>query len=161
MMRAKSLVKARDRIVLWKLKITRAASYLSIANSFMILFVFAKELYSVPWIASRFSFREFVGVTYTLAVIGFVLLAELDWHFMFKREQSYALTRNPLLPAQCFMIEYLLQKAIEEGRISENEAKNVLSSLTLAGCDLGQDGNKRFQGASGMNNEEENVKKLW
>ncbi|WP_238516183.1 hypothetical protein [Thermococcus gammatolerans] len=136
MIKTKSLIKARDRIVLWKLKITRAASYLSIANSFMILFVFAKELYSVPWIALGFSFREFVGVTYALAVVGFMLLAELDWHFMFKREQSYALTRNPLLPAQCFMIEYLLQKAIEEGKICEKEAERVLSSLTLAGCDL-------------------------
>lgn len=137
-MRARSLAKARDRVVLWKLKITRAASYLSIVNSFMILFVFASELYSVPWIASRFSFREFVGVTYALAVVGFLLLAELDWHFMFKREQSYALTRNPLLPAQCFMVEYLLQKAVEERKISEEDARRILSSLKLAGCDLPQ-----------------------
>ena len=138
MMRTKSLAKARDRVVLWKLKITRAASYLSIVNSFMILFVFASELYSVPWIGSRFSFREFIAVTYILAVIGFLLLAELDWRFMFKREQSYALTRNPLLPAQCFMVEYLLQKALKEGKISEDEARNVVSSLKLAGCDLPQ-----------------------
>jgi len=129
------LVKTRDLVVLWKLKITRAASYLSVANSFMILFVFVKELYSVPWIMERFSFREFVGISYLLAIIGFVILAQLDWHFMYKREQSYALTRNPLLPAQCFTARYLLEKAIEEGSISEEDARKVLSSLQLAGCE--------------------------
>jgi hypothetical protein len=129
------LVRTRDLVVLWKLKITRAASYLSVANSFMILFVFVKELYSVPWIAARFSFREFVGISYLLAIIGFIVLAQLDWHFMYKREQSYALTRNPLLPAQCFTARYLLEKAIEEGSISEEETRKILSSLQLAGCD--------------------------
>lgn len=130
----RKLVGARDRVVLWKLKITRAASYLSIANSFMILFVFAKELYSVPWIGRHFTFREFMVIAYTIAVLGFIVLAEVDWHFMYKREQSYALTRNPLLPAQCFMSEYLLEKALEEGRISREEAEKILSSLRLAGC---------------------------
>lgn len=133
-MRVRDLVRVRDRVVLWKLKITRAASYLSIANSFMILFVFAKELYAVPWVGEHFSFRSFVMTTYTLAVIGFIALAEIDWHFMYKREQSYALTRNPLLPAQCFMIEYLLEKALEEGRISRGTAEKVISSLKLADC---------------------------
>ncbi len=128
------LVGARDKVVLWKLKITRAASYLSIVNSFMILFVFAKELYSVPWIGEHFTFREFMVIAYALAVLGFIILAELDWHFMYKREQSYALTRNPLLPAQCFMSEYLLENALKEGRISVEEAEKVLSSLRLAGC---------------------------
>ncbi|ASJ02487.1 hypothetical protein A3L09_04065 [Thermococcus profundus] len=136
-MDVKKLVKARDRVVLWKLKITRAASYLSIANSFMILFVFAKELYSIPWIAENFSFREFVLLAYGLAVVGFIALAEIDWHFMYKREQSYALTRNPLLPAQCFTAEYLLEKAAEEGRITEEEAEKIMASLRLAGCPQG------------------------
>ncbi|AMQ18376.1 hypothetical protein [Thermococcus peptonophilus] len=132
----RKLVRTRDLLVLWKLKITRAASYLSIANSFMILFVFVKELYSVPWIAERFSFREFVGIAYALAIVGFIVLAQLDWHFMYKREQSYALTRNPLLPAQCFTTLYLLEKAVEEGRITEEEARRVIASLQLAGCDI-------------------------
>jgi hypothetical protein len=132
----RKLVKTRDLLVLWKLKITRAAGYLSIANSFMILFVFVKELYSVPWIAKAFSFREFVGIAYALAIVGFIILAQLDWHFMYKREQSYALTRNPLLPAQCFTTLYLLEKAIEEVRITEEEARRVMVSLQLAGCDV-------------------------
>jgi hypothetical protein len=134
-MNLRKLVRTRDLVVLWKLKITRAASYLSVANSFMILFVFVKELYSIPWIAERFSFREFVGISYLLAIVGFVILAQLDWHFMYKREQSYALTRNPLLPAQCFTARYLLEKAIEEGSISEEETRKILSSLQLAGCE--------------------------
>ncbi|NJF25532.1 hypothetical protein [Thermococcus sp. Bubb.Bath] len=129
------LVRTRDLVVLWKLKITRAASYLSVANSFMILFVSVKELYSVPWRAAWSSFREFVGISYLLAIIGFIILAQLDWHFMYKREQSYVLTRNPLLPAQCFTARYLLEKAIKDGSIIEEEARKVVSSLGLAGCE--------------------------
>ncbi|NJE43496.1 hypothetical protein [Thermococcus sp. GR6] len=133
-MEVKHLVKARDNVVLWKLKITRAASYLSIVNSFMILFVFAKSLYGWAFIAERFTFAEFIAIAYGLALVGFLTLAELDWRFMYKREQSYALTRNPLLPGQCFTIEYLLEKGLEEGRINEDEANRIRTSLRLAGC---------------------------
>lgn len=133
-MDVRKLVKARDRVVLWKLKITRAAGYLSVVNSFMILFVFAKELYSIPWIGGHFSFREFMVVAYGLAVVGFIVLAELDWHFMFKREQSYTLMRNPLLPAQCATYRYLLRKALKEGELSEEEVRRIESAMILAGC---------------------------
>ncbi len=128
------LVKTRDLVVPRKLKIARAASYLSVANSFMILFVFVKELYSVPGISERFSFREFVDISYFLAIMGFIVMTRLDWHFMYKGEQSYALTRSPRLPAQCFTALYPLEKALKGGSISEEDARKVLSSLQLAGC---------------------------
>lgn len=126
----------RDLLVLWKLKIMRVVSYFSIVNSFMIFFVFVKEFYLVLWIVERFLFREFVGIVYVLVIVGFIVLVQFDWYFMYKREQSYVLIRNLFFLVQCFMILYFFEKVVEEGRIIEEEVRRVIVFFQLVGCDV-------------------------
>ncbi|HDD68943.1 MAG TPA: hypothetical protein ENG61_01120 [Candidatus Korarchaeota archaeon] len=110
------LSRARDLLALWKVKLARATGYLTLINSFMLLFLFAQQIYGIPWVQEHFSFTTFVCIAYLLGIIAFLLLAELDWRFIFLKESGYITSKQPAMITECFRSAYMLHKAKEEGK---------------------------------------------
>ena len=127
------LVEIRDFFTLWKLKVSRASGYLSIANSMMLLYIFAKQLYDWPFISTRFEFRTFIALAYGVGVALFFLIAEVDWRFIFRREVGFQANRNPLLITECFRSAYMLHQARAEGKDISKAFERLRLSFKLAG----------------------------
>jgi len=123
-----SLIKLRDLAVLWKIKIQRVMGYVSLVNSSMILFLFAQQLHEWPFIKNHISFKAFIITAYLLGILGVLIMAEIDWKFLFRREVGYNVSRNPIAITECLRSAYILHK-MKEGGI---DISDVFEKLRLA-----------------------------
>lgn len=125
--------KLRNILTLWKLKLMRASMYLSLLNTFMLLFLFSRQLYEINFISNNINFPTFIIVSYCFVVFGFLLLSELDWKYIFKTEQGFQAYRNPLTIISCFNSAYLLYKAKQEGKAIERVFEHIKDSYKMSG----------------------------
>lgn len=129
------VVRIRDVLVLWKIKVQRVMGYVSLANSSMILFLFAQQLYKWPFIKNHISFKAFIITAYFLGILGVLIMAEIDWKFLFKREVGYNVSRNPIAVTECLRSVYILHKMKEEGKDIGDVFKKLRLAFYLAGCE--------------------------
>ncbi len=122
-----------EMLPLWKLRITRAAGYLSIVNTLMLLYVFSKQLYDWPFVREHFEFRQFVALAYSLALIGFIILAEIDWHYIYRREIGFQVSRNPMAVTECFRSAFMLYQAEQAGKDVGKAFQKLRKAFRLAG----------------------------
>lgn len=127
------LSKVRDTLTLWKVKITRASGYLSIINTFMLLYLFTQQIYQLPLIKGHFSGKTFFLLVYLVAFVGFLILAELDWRFVYLRESGFHTSKQPAMITECFRSAYLLYKAKEEGKDIASAFEKLRLAFRLTG----------------------------
>jgi len=127
------LAKVRDVLTFWKVKLTRASSYLTVINSLMLLYLFAQQIYGIPCIQEHFEFATFMAITYAAGVIGFVILAEFDWRYVFLKESGFITSKQPAMITECFRSAYLLHKAKQEGNDVRAVFKKLRNAFRISG----------------------------
>jgi len=127
------LSKGRDLLALWKVKLARATGYLTLINSLMLLYLFTQQIYSVPWIQERFTFATFVMIAYALGILGFVVLAELDWRYVFLKESGFITSKQPAMVMECFRSAYLLHRAKAEGNDVSEAFERLRKAFKISG----------------------------
>ena len=127
------LSRARDLLALWKVKLARATSYLTLINSFMLLFLFAQQIYGISWIQEHFAFATFVTITYALGILGFIVLAELDWRYVFLKESGFITSKQPAMVTECFRSAYLLHRAKQEGNDVSEAFEKLRRAFKISG----------------------------
>lgn len=86
-----------DTLARWKVKYQRATGYIALATFLIVLYGLIRELHASPFFPIRMEFWMFVVLFFGLAAIGIVILADLDWRYIFLKEQAQGILKNPLL----------------------------------------------------------------
>lgn len=92
----------------WKVKYQRATGYIALGTFVIVLYGLVRDLHASPFFPFRMPFWVFILVFFGLAAAGIVILADLDWRFIFMNEQAQSTLKNPLLYTIIFQSAWLL-----------------------------------------------------
>ncbi len=92
----------------WKVKYQRATSYIALGTFAIVLYGLVRDLHASPFFPVMMPFWMFVVIFFGLAAVGIVILADLDWRFIFMQEQAQSTLKNPLLYTIIFQSAWLL-----------------------------------------------------
>ncbi len=92
----------------WKVKYQRATGYIALGTFVIVLYGLIRDLHASPFFPLKLPFWAIVVLFFGVAILGIPILAELDWRYIFKREQAQTILKNPLLYATIFQSAWLL-----------------------------------------------------
>jgi uncharacterized protein (DUF2062 family) len=99
----------RRRFARWKTKYQRVAGYVGLATFAIVLLQLIRDFYtSNPYFAFGLEFPVFAAFALGIAVLGIVILAELDWRFVFAHEQAQTNIKNPLMYPMVYWSAWML-----------------------------------------------------
>lgn len=113
----------------WKVKYQRATGYIALGTFVIVLYGLIRELHASPFFPLRLPFWMFVLMFFGLAAVGIVVLAELDWRYMFLREQAQTVSKNPLLYPHMFQSAWFLAHHGKNLRFAEDRLREAYRGI--------------------------------
>ncbi len=92
----------------WKVKYQRATGYIALGTFIIVLYGLIRELHRSPFFPIQLEFWMFVLIFFGIAFAGIIILADLDWRYVFKNEQAQNVLKSPLLYTMMFQSAWLL-----------------------------------------------------
>lgn len=92
----------------WKVKYQRATGYIALGTFVIVLYGLVQNLHASPFFPLQMPFWMFVVLFFGLAAVGIIILADLDWRYIFLPEQAQGILKNPLLYTIIFQSAWLL-----------------------------------------------------
>ena len=97
-----------SRFARWKTKYQRATGYVALATFLIVLYQLVRDLYASPYTIWKPTFPVFAVAAFGLAIAAIIIIAELDWRFVFAHEQAQTNVKNPLMYPMIYWSVWML-----------------------------------------------------